>query len=57
MHRMATIPRKPCRRDAMHRSRLVRLTVGLSLAALMVWVAVLPAEAQDVDSSIERSGG
>ena len=44
MHFMATIPLEKHRRRTMQRSTLVQLTIGISLAALMVLVAVLPSE-------------
>src|SRR5262249_1238548 len=46
MHHMATIPLAQRRRRALQRRTLVQLTVGIALAALMVWAAVLPSEAQ-----------
>src|SRR5438094_10111539 len=46
MHRMATIPLEQHRRRAMQRSTMVQLTVGISLAALLVMAVVLPSEAQ-----------
>src|SRR5262245_34868670 len=46
MHRRATIPREQHRRRTMQRSTLVKLPVGISLAALLVLAVVLPAEAQ-----------
>src|SRR5262249_59551132 len=46
MHRMAAIPLAQHRRRAMQHRTLVQLTLGISLAALMVWAAVLPSEAQ-----------
>ena len=46
MHPMATIPLEKHRRRAMQRSTWVRLIVGISLASLIVFLAVLPSEAQ-----------
>jgi ABC-type transport system substrate-binding protein len=46
MHRMTTIPLAQRRRRALQYSTLVQLTVGITLAALMVLAAVLPSEAQ-----------
>src|SRR5882762_7602544 len=46
MHFMATMPLEKHRRRTMQRSTLVQLTIGISLAVLMVLAAVLPSEAQ-----------
>lgn len=45
MRLMATIPLEKRRRWAMQHRTLAQLTVGLTLAALLVLAAVLPCEA------------
>src|SRR5499427_4044990 len=46
MHRIATISLEKHRRRHMQSNTLVQLTIGISLAALLVLAVVLPSEAQ-----------